>query len=225
MNSSTSRTIFVVCLALFSLVSPPGFAAEATALVRGVRGNAEVTLADGSREKFRIGKKLAPGAQVKTANESMVDITFSDNSFVVRLKPDTLLTLGKLDFQKEHGEKKFTVTLDLREGGILTAIRIPPGSSFSVKIPHGLVKLTSGSNEFELGSDGNLKCFSGDLDIELDQIHYTVPPGMRLDPKSKAIAPFPPPICRLYTRHVDLPSPTPSDPFSPFNSVTKKRAF
>src|SRR5262245_37144514 len=108
---------YVVAASAVLLVS----SAEATvgkATVRHMRGSAQYSQG-GEWMPLKVGQVLRPGATVQTFADSIVDLFLDQNGPIVRLTPDTMVALDKLNFEDTGVDVMIETQLDLKSGRVM----------------------------------------------------------------------------------------------------------
>ncbi len=144
----------------FNLPPPPKPAADAfdraihsgRAVVRAVRGSADFHEPDTDWRKLDVGKVLAPGSVIRTGSDSQVDLFLGENGPVVRLTPETVLGLTRLDLRKDEPEIIAETVLKLEKGRIVGNVRkLAAGSLWEVHTAKGAIAMNDGG--FEVRAD------------------------------------------------------------------------
>src|SRR5262245_15906491 len=122
-NGSWSKVAALAAtVACMALVSSAQAVEVGKAVVRSVHGSAQFS--DGtSWNALQTGQVLNPGAVVRTANDSTVDLFLGDNGPLVRLLENTTLSLDKLNYERTGMDTVIETALDLRSGGVVGIVR------------------------------------------------------------------------------------------------------
>lgn len=128
----------VATVACAALVSSAQAVEVGKAVVRAVHGSAQFS--DGATwNALRSGQVLNPGAVLRTANDSTVDLFLGDNGPLVRLLENTTLGLDKLNFERTGMDTVIETALDLRSGGVVGIVKkLSAASKYEVKTPNGV---------------------------------------------------------------------------------------
>src|ERR1044071_9272040 len=107
---------------------------------------------------------LTRGAEIKTGNDTTVDIILQYNGTVLRLLGNSTLSFDKLN-KENAGEEVITETsLNLKSGCILGSQRkLAVPSSFEVNTPRGIVTIKG--TEYVVRSDGAVGVLSGSVQV------------------------------------------------------------
>jgi hypothetical protein len=162
----TKLTAISVALAVTLVVSVQAQSQQGTATVRAIKGSAEYA-EGGAWQKLSVGKVLKPGAMIKTASDSQVDLFLKDNGPVVRVTADTLLGIDKLLFENTGADTVIETRLDLKNGRILGNVKKMAATSvYEVKIPTGTVGIRG--TEYDISTAGRVYVETGSV-----LVHYT----------------------------------------------------
>jgi len=159
----TSKLLRVVaCIAV--LVGSMAFAQAAQvgkAVVRGVRGAAEASVG-GAWMALKVGEELMPGAVVRTANDSSVDLYIDQNGPMVRLTENTTLAIEKLNFENTGVDTVIETQLDLKSGTIVGVVKkLSATSKYEIKTPNGVAGIRG--TQYVISADGTVKVVEGQI--------------------------------------------------------------
>lgn len=168
---------------------------NAQLLVKSDRGQASYC-ADGVHWRpLTPGVVLGKGAVLRTGESSTADIILNSSGTALRMIPNTLLQVAKLE-KEVAGEEVITWTvLGLKAGGVIASQRkLDRLSTFQIDTAAGLV--TIGSTEYLVQADGTVRCFAGRIWLSSNFAGSAgtsdVPAGFSFDPITKIIAPIGP---------------------------------
>lgn len=137
-----------------------------SAKVQSVRGTAQFQEAGGQWANLTVGKILGPGAVIKTALGSVVDLYLKQNGPVVRVTEDTTLSLEKLLYDETADGAVIQTLLDLKNGRILGNVKkLASASKYEVKIPTGTVGIRG--TTYDISTRGIVHVFQGTVLITL----------------------------------------------------------
>jgi hypothetical protein len=181
--------------ALFLLFAAGLFTARAEhqsaqLLIKSVRGQASYC-ADGIHWlPLSAEVSLAKGAVLQTGGSSTADIVLESSGTALRMVPNTLLEVTKLE-KEVAGEEVITWTvLDLKAGGVIASQRkLDRLSTFEINTAAGPVAI--GGTEYLVQADGTVRCFAGRIWVNGNfAAAIGVPAGFSFDPVTKGIAPI-----------------------------------
>jgi hypothetical protein len=160
-------------------------------LIQAVHGSA--TYSTGAKTlPLKENLVLTRGAEIKTGNDTTVDIILQYNGTVLRLLGNSTLSFDKLN-KENAGEEVITETsLNLKSGCILGSQRkLAVPSSFEVNTPRGIVTIKG--TEYVVRSDGAVGVLSGSVQViynlpgNAGSVKVTVPAGSYFDPASGTV--------------------------------------
>ncbi|MBI4659816.1 MAG: hypothetical protein HY735_13330 [Verrucomicrobia bacterium] len=123
------------------------------AVVRAVRGQADYHTGNDDWKTLTVGKVLPAGSVIRTGADSLVDLFLGENGPTVRVTPETLLGLSKLDLRQEGIDVVAETLLKLDKGRIQGHVRkLAPGSSWEVQTAKRLV-VVQDTGGFEIAAD------------------------------------------------------------------------
>lgn len=172
-------------------------AAQGTAVVQSVRGQADFSQGDGAWKVLRVGKVLTQGAIIRTGVESQVDLFLDQNGPVVRLKENTQLGIDRLTFEDTSVETVIETRLDLKSGRILGKVdRMAAASLYEVETPNGVAGIRG--TEYDISADGTVRVNTGEVVYNYrfngQMFQHIVNAGESFDPTTNTLAPTPPNI-------------------------------
>src|SRR5438552_5109721 len=162
MKSSGSVSIVAAgVVALIGAVSSAQAAEVGKAVVRSVRGHAQYA-EGGQWLELKPGHVLKPGANIRTANESQVDLFLDQNGPMVRLVENTTLGIDKLNFEATGIETVIETQLDLKSGRILGIVKkMAHNSKYEIKTPNGVAGIRG--TEYDVSATTVVRVVSGSL--------------------------------------------------------------
>ncbi|NIA29154.1 MAG: hypothetical protein GWP06_04470 [Actinobacteria bacterium] len=143
-----SKTIWLFCLTSFFILSlylNPALASRDVALVLKVKGNARLKSPKRNWALLRKGKRLQGGDKVRTGEESLVAIVFTDDKSMMKIHSESEVSI-KGERTKKGIRKKIFMNL-----GQLWARINPKGGGFQVETPSGIAAVKG--TEFYLFRD------------------------------------------------------------------------
>ena len=196
MKSSGSVSIVAAgVVALIGAVSSAQAAEVGKAVVRSVRGHAQYA-EGGQWLELKPGQVLKPGASIRTANESQVDLFLDQNGPMVRLVENTTLGIDKLNFEATGIETVMETQLDLKSGRILGIVKkMAHNSKYEIKTPNGVAGVRG--TEFDVSATSVARVVSGSMVLVYVKSDGTVitqvlNAGEMFVPSEGAVRPLPP---------------------------------
>jgi hypothetical protein len=134
---------------------------------------------------------LGGGAILRTGRSSTADLILNSSGTALRMIPNSVLEVSRLE-KEVAGEEVITSTvLDLRAGGVIASQRrLDQPSTFQIHTSAGTV--TIGRSEYLVQADGTVRCFAGRISVDGDFVAAAteLPAGFSFDPISKTVAPM-----------------------------------
>jgi hypothetical protein len=132
------------------------------AVVRSVKGQAQYAEGGGAWMALKVGQTLQPGTQVKTGNDSAVDLFMDQNGPMVRLLENTTLGIDKLCFTPTGADTVVETQLDLKSGRIVGIVKkLAATSKYEVKTPNGVAGIRG--TEYSISASGDVQVVSGSI--------------------------------------------------------------
>jgi len=152
---------YVAVLGSAALLCSAQAAEVGKAVVRSVRGHAQYS-EGGSWTELKVGQSLKPGAVVRTANDSHVDLFMDQNGPVVRLAENTTLGIDKLNFEATGIDTVIETQLDLKSGRIIGIVnKMAATSKYEIKTPNGVAGIRG--TEYVVAATGEVYVLSGSV--------------------------------------------------------------
>lgn len=191
--------ILAVTALVWAAFTPDLFAqkpGQGVAIVGRIEGAARYTTGDNIWQPLRSGMVLRPGAVIQTAQNSQVDLIFSEREVgpppettfghlvyrpgeadvrqnVIRLRENTLLAIDKLSWEDTGADVVTETMLDLRAGRVFGSVKKQTaGSKYEIKIPAGVASIRG--TVFELSADGIVSVYAGTVVMAYMQPDGTV---------------------------------------------------
>jgi len=149
---------------------------------------------------------LSKGAVLRTGASSTADIVLKSSGTALRMIPNTLLEVTRLE-KEAAGEEVITWTvLDLRAGAVIASQhKLDRLSSFQINTLAGPVAI--GGTEYLVQADGTVRCFAGQIwlggNFAGNNGNFDVPAGFSFDPITKAIVPIAPGLLSVIAVDLD----------------------
>jgi hypothetical protein len=128
---------------------------------------------------------LQSGAELKTAADSSADLVFDYSGTVLRMAPDSVLELAKLDKELAGENTIVETSINIKAGSIVGSQRkLAKPSKFEIVAP-GVLATIRGT-EYAVGADGKVACFTGAVSVNYDSprggsLETMVPAGFSFD--------------------------------------------
>lgn len=152
---------YAAALACAALVSSAQAVEVGKAVVRAVKGSAQYS-EGGTWLALSTGQVLRPGAIVRTANESNVDLYMGDNGPIVRLMENTTLGIDKLNYEATGVDTVIETQLDLKSGRLVGIVRkLSATSKYEVKTPNGVAGIRG--TEYVISATNEVYVMSGSV--------------------------------------------------------------
>ncbi len=178
--------LIVVCLFALSAEAQSG-----ELFIKSVQGTATCSMDHSSWTALKPGMVLGKGAELKTGPDSTADLEFDYSGTALRLRPDSLLELARMD-EVVAGENVITDTrLNLKAGSVVGSQRkLATPSTFTITTPNG--SATIRGTEYLVTSAGAVTCFRGEVAVNSSRqgspISAEVPAGFSFNPATGQVA-------------------------------------
>lgn len=161
-GSFSKIAAYGVAIAALMIVSSTK-AAEGSAVVLGVKGTAQHSVAGSDWQTLKSGSVLKPGALLKTGINSQIDLSLGANGESVILFEGTTLSLTRLNQERNGINVIFETFLDLQTGTIQGKVKkFSQASKYEVKTPHTIVGINGDEdNEYQISADGKSSILKG----------------------------------------------------------------
>lgn len=112
---------------------------QGNATVYSIRGSAKYSQGGGVWVPLKTGTVLKPGATIQTAPESIVDLNLKENGPVVRITPNTTISLDKLAFTGTGVEGVTETKLNVQNGTLIGNVKkLARASKYEIQTPNGV---------------------------------------------------------------------------------------
>jgi hypothetical protein len=191
-TSNLMRVVTTLAVLVGSMVLTQ--AAQGKAVVRQTKGVAEVS-EGGSWKALKAGQELSPGAVLRTANDSSVDLFLDQNGPLVRLMENTTLGIEKLTFESTGVDTVIETQLDLKTGQLVGIVKKLSGvSKYEIKTPNGVAGIRG--TEYVIGADGTVYVLSGQVVVvyvkpDGSVVTQVVNEGEMFNPATQKVEPIP----------------------------------
>ncbi len=166
---------------------------QGEAVAVALKGQAEYSLDGATWNELTRNTVLKPGAVIRTAKDSFVDLFMNYNGPAVRIEASSRLRLTKLD-REEKGDTIVTDTvLTLAEGNIIGyAQKATAGSRYVVETPRGVANITG--TTYTVNALGFVVVTSGAVEVRYSPVTgaplstpLLVGPGQTFDPTTGSV--------------------------------------
>ena len=173
-------------------VSEPSSEGQAGELsIKSVRGTANCATDHSSWVVLKPGMVLGEGAELKTGPDSTVDVEFEYSGTVLRLKPDSLLELTRMEEVVAGENAVIDTSLNLKAGSLIGSQRkLANPSTFAITTPNGSVTIRG--TEYLVTAAGAVTCFRGEVAVNSSHqgnpVSAEVPAGFSFNPATGQVA-------------------------------------
>jgi hypothetical protein len=172
------------------------------ALVQSVYGAATCSTDEAAAFALTPGAIVGRGASLKTDANSTADVILKASGTTLRLTPNTLVEIVKLDREVAGEDVVTTTRLNLKSGSILgVQHKLHNPSKFEITTSGGVA--TINGTEFLVQADGTMTCFKGELSANYlspaksDASSLEVPAGFSSSPGAKDLTAIGPSLLTL----------------------------
>ena len=140
--------------------------------------------------EVKPGMTLGAGVELRTGPQSTADLAFEYSGTALRLKPDSLLELTRLDEMVVEENAIIDTRLNLESGSVVGSQRkLAKPSTFIITTPNG--SATIKGTEYLVAADGAVTCFRGEVAVNASHqgasINVEVPAGFSFNPISSQV--------------------------------------
>jgi hypothetical protein len=161
-RTSFTKVIAAVAVLVGVLAITSAQAVEAgKAVVRSIKGKAQYA-EGGAWMALKVGQTLKASTQIKTGNDSQVDLFLDQNGPLVRLLENTTLGIDKLCFTPTGADTVVETQLDLKSGRIVGIVKkLAATSKYEVKTPNGVAGIRG--TEYSISASGDVQVVTGSV--------------------------------------------------------------
>ncbi|MEW6306979.1 MAG: FecR domain-containing protein [Verrucomicrobiota bacterium] len=164
------RALLFVLAAIFSQgsISLPAATSGDTpkAVVVEVIGAATYVDASAQSGPIKRGQTLASGTTITTGPGSTVRLDLGLNGQQLTVKPDSVLSLDKLNIQRTGADVVIETKLEVRKGSILGNVKkLSAASSYEVKTANGVAGIRG--TAFHIFAIGIFRCLNGQIIVTI----------------------------------------------------------
>jgi hypothetical protein len=143
---------------------------QGSAKVAQIKGKAQYSAGGNVWVPLKTGTTLKPGSFVKTAPESIVDLNLGVNGPLVRVAPNSTVSLDKLAYAETGADTVIETRLSVENGTIIGNVKkLAKASKYEIKTPNGVAGIR--------GTDYAVtvkKLANGDYEITFNDITGTL---------------------------------------------------
>lgn len=178
------------------------------AQVRAIRGTAVYSAPNLSPQPLKVGMALPAGAKIETGVDSTVDLFLGPNAGVLRVSPESSLSLNKLSKTETGADTVVEVQLDLPKGTILGNVnKLSAASKYEIKLPNGVAgirgtRFRASATSFILLLDGSLVFVHVPPGRQPKPYTMKAPPAVYFSPL-EGVKPAPPELIRNFEIALD----------------------
>ena len=159
--------------------------------IKSVQGVATYSMDHSSWAALKPGMVLGKGAEVKTGPDATADLEFEYSGTVLRLRPDSVLELVRLDEVVAEENVIIDTSLNLKAGSLIGSQRkLAKPSTFIITTPDG--SATIRGTEYLVTSAGAVMCFRGEVAVNASHqgapVSAEVPAGFSFNPATGRVA-------------------------------------
>ncbi|HKW27915.1 MAG TPA: FecR domain-containing protein, partial [Verrucomicrobiae bacterium] len=159
--------------------------------IKSVQGMATYSMDQSSWAALKPGMVLREGAELKTGPDATADLEFQYSGTVLRLRPDSVLELTRLDEVVAEENVIIDTRLNLKAGSLIGSQRkLAKPSTFTITTPDD--SATIRGTEYLVTSAGAVTCFRGEVAINASRegsvVSAEVPAGFSFNPATGQVA-------------------------------------
>jgi len=178
-------------LAMVCVSAPSSEVQSGELSIKSVQGMAAYSIDHSAWAALKPGMVLGKGAELRTGPDSTADLEFEYSGTVLRLKPDSLLELAKMDEVVAEENVIIDTSLSLKSGSIVGSQRkLAKPSTFTITTPNG--SATIRGTEYLVTSAGAVSCFRGEVAVNSSHqgnpVSAAVPAGFSFNPATCQVA-------------------------------------
>ena len=163
-------------------------------LVHAIHGEVSFTSPGGVSQPLRSNARLERGTVIKTGMDATADLILGYNGTVLRLTPNSILRLTRLD-QEIAGDNVITETkLELLSGALVGSQRkLAAPSHLDIVTPQAVARIVG--TEYLVRADGAVTVLSGSVTVNYNlpgntgDVRVTVSAGYSFDPATGQVVP------------------------------------
>jgi hypothetical protein len=176
-------------------------------VVQAVTGEVTCSTAKGAWQRVGAKDQLDCGVVFKTGPDATVDLALGYNRTVLRLTPNSILRVAKLDEGLAGDDVVTEITLELTSGALAGSQRkLTLPSRLDVVTPKGVARIMG--TEYYVRADGAVSVVSGSVMVQYNQpgskkeSTITVAAGYSFDPVTQTVVPTTPAYLQEMSAHI-----------------------
>jgi hypothetical protein len=159
--------------------------------IKSVHGTVAYSTDRSNWADLKPGMVLSKGAELKTGPDSTVDLEFAYSGTELRLRPDSLLELARMDEVVAEQNVIIDTRLNLLSGSLIgSQHKLTKPSTFTIATPNG--SATIRGTEYLVTSAGAVTCMRGEVAVNSSYqgspVSTQVPAGFSFDPATCQVA-------------------------------------
>jgi hypothetical protein len=188
MTFNVPRRSFYLACALWAAVCLPAISSDTQSgelQIKSVQGQVAFSTDHSTWADLKPGRVLTQGAALKTGPDSTADLEFAYSGTELRLRPDSLLELARMDEVVAEENVIIDTRLNLKSGSMIgSQHKLAKPSTFTIMTPNG--SATIRGTEYLVSSDGGVTCMRGEVAVNSshqgDPVTVQVPAGFSFNP-------------------------------------------
>jgi len=153
--------------------------------IKSVQGMATYSTDHSTWAALKPGMVLAKGAELKTGPDATADLEFEYSGTALRLRPDSVLELAKMDEVVAEENVIVDTRLNLKAGSLIgSQCKLARPSTFTITTPNG--SATIRGTEYLVTAAGAVICFRGEVAVNASRqgspVSAEVPAGFSFNP-------------------------------------------
>ena len=207
-TSNVPGRFLFLAFALWTAICLPAISSEVQSgklQIKSVQGQATYTTDHATWADLKPGMVLAQGAELKTGPDSIADLEFAYSGTELRLRPDSLLELARMDEVVAEQNVIIDTRLNLKSGSLIgSQHKLAKPSTFTIATPNG--SATIRGTEYLVTSAGAVTCFRGEVAVSSPlqgrPISAQVPAGFSFNPITCQVAATTPANLKSFSQDV-----------------------
>ena len=159
--------------------------------IKSIQGTVTFSTDHSTWSELKPGTTLGKGAELKTASDSTADLEFDYSGTVLRLRPNSLLELARMDEEPIEANVITETSLNLKSGSVIGSQRkLAKPSTFTIRMANG--SATIRGTEYLVAADGAVTCLRGEVAVNSSHqgspVSAAVPAGFSFNPATGQVA-------------------------------------
>jgi len=186
------RSFYLAC-ALWAAVCLPAISSDVQSgelQIKSVQGQVAYSTDHATWADLKPGMVLTQGAALKTGPDSTADLEFAYSGTELRLRPDSLLELVRMNEVVAEENVIVDTRLNLKSGSMIgSQHKLAKPSTFTITTPNG--SATIRGTEYLVSSDGGVTCMRGEVAVNSSHqggpVTMQVPAGFSFNPATAKV--------------------------------------